>query len=307
MIEACAVCGSENNNLLFENNIYSLIKCTDCGLIWKHVDGAGEELSKKVNSIIFSDVERRLNVKANKKMARDRIKLLTGFIKKGELLEIGCATGEFMEEAVASGIQASGVDMSVNYVEHARKKGLNVFCGKIEDIGKENKQYDVVVMFHLVEHILKPFDFLNEVNKTVKKNGLLFIITPNVNSFTNKLLGYKHSVYHHPDHYMFYSDKTIENILNKSGFKVVHKMTKEYPHHVFSSLKGFLGSMMRKQDNKASEISPENKHPQTGLKKSLAILPGLLGFLFSPILLPYSFLVAKAMKGHELIVIAKKI
>lgn len=307
MQELCLGCGSIKNNLLFKSESYTLMQCAECCLVWKQVEGAGAELSKKVNEELFSNVDKRVNVKANKKMAAERMKFLSRFIKKGNLLEIGCATGEFLEEASSKGLKASGVDMSKTYVEYAQKKGLDVFCGRIEDTPKD-KGYDVVAMFHLIEHILHPLQFLNEVSKIIKKDGLLYIITPNIKSSTNKLFGYKHSVYQHPDHYLFYSEKTLRDILSKCGFEVIQASTKEYHHHVFTSIKGYLGSMVKKNKTQGLQKNMvEKESSRSNVKKQLASLPNLLGHLFYPLLLPYSYLVSKRMKGHELIILAKKL
>lgn len=305
MQEVCPACGNGNNKMLVKKPGYSLLQCMDCSLIWKNIPNAGEEFSKTVNNEMFSDAGKRAGVKANHAMAQDRIDILMEFTKQGDIMEIGCATGEFLEKARTQGFNTFGIDLSENYVEYAKKKGLNVFCGRIEDIEKDSKQYDIIAMFHLIEHIARPEEFLKSINRLLKKDGLIYIVTPNANSSTNKLFGYKHSVYEHPDHYIFYSDKTLGDILNRSGFKVLQKRSREYHHHLFSSLKGLLGSINKKENVISKNSSVRGS--QRNIKKRLTFLPELLGYIFYPALKPYSWSVSKKLKGHELIAIAQKL
>jgi len=291
----CVSCEGEKTDLVYQNELFSLLKCKNCSLVWKLVPNSGIELSEKINKQLFSDVDKRSGIRLNKKMAVNRLRILKSFAKTGKLLEVGAATGEFLEIAKRSGFDVLGIDLSENYIEYSRKKGLKVFHGKIEDLPNDNNSFDIIVMFHLIEHIVNPLSFLQEIKKRLKPDGLIYTITPNINSTTNGLFGYSHSDYHHPDHYFFYSTNTLGNIMKKAGFEVVYSGSKEYHHHLFTSLKAYIArrASISKSNQPHLEASIKPKTNKFNIKYLLSRMPYLLAYLFSPILIFYSYAVAK--------------
>ncbi len=93
-------------------------------------------------------------------------------------------------------------------------------CGKIEDTKYGDEKFDVVTMTDLIEHILSPKSFLKEVNRVLKKNGVLLLTTPNFDSFTRRLLGKDWFQYKY-EHIIYYNKKSIFYLLEKEGFKVL--------------------------------------------------------------------------------------
>lgn len=96
----------------------------------------------------------------------------------GPILDIGCATGNFI--SVAPSI-IEGIDVDDDCLRAAKKRGLNV--RKI-DLNKEmhileSDKYEGIYAKHVIEHLQEPLNFLREIKRILKPGGKAIILTPN--------------------------------------------------------------------------------------------------------------------------------
>jgi SAM-dependent methyltransferase len=95
-----------------------------------------------------------------------------------QVLDVGCGYGEKMKLLNSLGINIEGVEVNEEIVSRVRAAGLA--CLSIDDFQALEKQYDVVLMSHIIEHF-SPKDllvFLDEYLARLKTNGVLIILTP---------------------------------------------------------------------------------------------------------------------------------
>jgi 2-polyprenyl-3-methyl-5-hydroxy-6-metoxy-1,4-benzoquinol methylase len=320
MNHLCPVCKNSDQSIIYQCTEFVLLECSQCKLVMKSY---GEELRREdvqyLQDSVYADLRRTDISKVIKAMAFDRLKLLKSFQSKGYLLEIGCATGEFLEVARENGFQVLGVEASERYASYASHKGLDVRRGRLEDVAPKEYSFNVVAMFHLFEHIETPNEFLQIVKKTMVDEGLLMILVPNLESVTNRIFGFQHPGFHQNDHLFFYNKSTLSKILTNNGFEILSITSKEYPHHPFTSFQGYLmQSLKRKMKQKQSistkqvggsprsiEQSNDNRAKEI-LNKLFRNTPYFLGTLFYPLLRVYGIIVEHYIKGHDLIVFARK-
>jgi len=103
--------------------------------------------------------------------------------KKGRLLDAGCGPGFVVKNISAfEGWEVYGCEISPAAVNYAKEKlGLeNVVSGNISDAGFEEESFDIITMWDVIEHIPDPGPFLSGLNRLLKKNGILFVHTPNI-------------------------------------------------------------------------------------------------------------------------------
>ena len=122
---------------------------------------------------------------------RERLKVYVPILKEagitGEVLDIGCGRGEWLELMHAEGIEARGVDNNRIVVEQCRSAGLKVVeeDALVHLRSLPDESLDAVTTFHLVEHL--PFEtlvrLLNEIVRTLKPEGILIVETPNPENF----------------------------------------------------------------------------------------------------------------------------
>ena len=314
----CPNCKNNRLFLLYNCDEYILLQCKDCKLIMKYIHNINRKEIQELQDNEYDDIDDRTMLKKiYYKMAKERLKYLNKFKQNGKVLEIGCATGEFLFSAKDAGFDVCGIEASKKYSSYAIKKGLNVKYGRLEDIELQKSTFDIIAMFHLIEHIENPNEFIKKVYEYLKPKGLLYIITPNVESLTNKIFRYKHPNFQQSDHLFFFSSKTINNIFLNNGFKIISISSKEYIHNPFTSLFGFLLGIIKKYKQYKILDSYENYTTNSNwnkklnkgklfTKKIIKQLPYFMGYLFYPILKLYGKIIERFNRGNELIVIAQK-
>lgn len=97
-----------------------------------------------------------------------------------KLLDIGCSTGLFLDEARRAGFEAYGAELSPEAAAFARTHfGLEVHPGDWHDAGYADGSFDVVTLFDTVEHLSDPLGELAAIRRLLKPGGLLLQSAPN--------------------------------------------------------------------------------------------------------------------------------
>ncbi|MCO6499342.1 MAG: class I SAM-dependent methyltransferase [Vicingus serpentipes] len=300
----CPYC-AEGTKEMWREETFTIHKCSSCTLVFKHIPELNREKVEELQADLYTDEVTRSKVKKLYTMIKDRVDILKKHKSSGRILEIGCATGAFLNEAKAQGFDVVGLDASSNYAQFTNDLGLDVRHGRLEDVAFQKEEFDVIACSHLLEHIEDPLSFLEQLKAYLKPEGVLFLVVPNEASITNKVLGYKHSTYQQPDHLYFFSKKTLINYLHKAGFEAIEILSKEYTHHIFNTIKGYF--RYNNANEKASAVSDKKAVTNTGAKRKIKTqLPHIMGTALYPLTRSYGLLLEKGLKGHELIAIAKK-
>jgi len=231
MKEQCPLCQSEKISFLLEDykkNEYW--KCDECKLIFQN-----PITEYKYNENYWtSAVDPDGNEKDQTKMREFKIKNWYGEIsniikkqKPGKIFDVGCGLG-FLLSDIPNSWEKYGSDASKFAISFIKKNHNEI---RIKELNLENpppynlRNFDVVVCYHVIEHIEKPNLFFKHLSMMVKKNGILIVGTPNVGSFIAKrfkgnfrLLGV--------GHLSLFNNNNLENLFEQNNFKVIKK---EYP------------------------------------------------------------------------------
>lgn len=158
-----------------------------------------------------------------------RIKYLEEFgIKKDwKMLDYASGYGFFIELMRDRGYVFDGVEISKERLsvckerlgEHFKNiKSINLLS---EDVPEDIKnKYDLITMFHLLEHISKPYEFLRKVSQLLKKGGLLVIEVPNVANLMMEASKEFNDFFYIRDHVAYYTPELLSKTVEKVGFKV---------------------------------------------------------------------------------------
>jgi SAM-dependent methyltransferase len=141
--------------------------------------------------------------------------------KRGKLLDCGCATGLFLTEAKKAGFSSYGFDVSAYAVRIAKKHGLRVKQATLSKVTYPKQSFDVITLLDVIEHLRDPKTDLKHLGQFLKPGGLLMINTGDAGSVLAQLEGKNWHFFVPPQHLFFFSRKTLTQLLEQAGFKVV--------------------------------------------------------------------------------------
>jgi SAM-dependent methyltransferase len=131
----------------------------------------------------------------------------------GSFLEIGCSTGEMLQEAVTRGWKkVTGIDIDVDSCKIALNKGLNVFHGSFESVDMLDEKFDLIFSDNVIEHLFDPIFALKRCFLMQNKGACLILRLPETfkTGPNLKLI----------DHTYHYTKKSITLLLSAGGYKV---------------------------------------------------------------------------------------
>ena len=236
----CNLCGASDSHTILRTARLDgpLLRCGRCGFAYvdsEHprflvLDGQDQDARGqtfgRINQVAQAELHLDPAVEALEQSVRRRTHLhrleeIKRFRQKGSLLEIGCGRGEFLELARLEGYSVHGVEPHPQHAAHARGVlGLDVFPGTLSEAFLKDESFDLVVLFHVIEHLRDPSREINRVWQVLKQKGLVVIETPNINTIWFTLLGkrWRQLI---PEHYFLFSESTIRRLLESYRFRML--------------------------------------------------------------------------------------
>ena len=139
-----------------------------------------------------------------------------------KICEIGCGNGNNLTKFLGSGYAVFGVEPDPAAREIARKITPNIFAGTAEELPKTiaDRQYDIVLMSHVLEHCLDINSVISNVKGILKDGGVYIVEIPNCNSLGFRTYKGEWPWSDIPRHLNFFTRSSLDKILKKHGFKV---------------------------------------------------------------------------------------
>jgi SAM-dependent methyltransferase len=139
----------------------------------------------------------------------------------GRVLDVGCGNAAWLLQMQALGWQAEGVEVSAQACAAARQAGLTVYEGSLADAAFPDAQYDMVRIWHALEHIPEPAGFLHEVARILKPGGQLLIGVPNAGGWLARLWGTYWFDLDAPRHLWHLAAPELRRLAEQAGLRVV--------------------------------------------------------------------------------------
>ena len=140
---------------------------------------------------------------------------------RGELLDIGCGTGNFLAAARTAGYTVTGTELDRNAAQFAKKQlGLPRVLGlTISEFAEKypDEKFDVVTFFEVLEHQAVPLDFLRGVKACLRSRGYIALSVPNRERWLTgpDVLDYP------PNHFLRWNAAALRNVLGANGFEIL--------------------------------------------------------------------------------------
>lgn len=158
--------------------------------------------------------------------ARRRAAWVAGHVPAGTLLEIGCAGGEFLDAAARRGFEVRGIEASPSLSARARARyHRDVDQGLAEQRLDGERHYDVICMWHVLEHVRSPAALLATAATALTPGGRLFVEVPNIASAGAQAMRAAWPQLEFDDHAVHFSAAALEAALRRSGFMALELST----------------------------------------------------------------------------------
>ncbi len=206
---------------------FKIDQCQHCGFLFTNPRPAENHLSDyyiSENYISHSGIKKGLINKiylfARSYRLVWKFNLIARLKTGRSILDIGCGTGELLNYFKLHQWETAGIEPN----DRARAFALSSYGLDVKDkfaIAQFNTaSFDVVTLWHVLEHVKDLDTRLQQINRILKDDGYLIIAVPNVNSFDAKSYGAFWAAYDVPRHLYHFTRKTMNWLLNQNGFTV---------------------------------------------------------------------------------------
>ena len=240
----CPLCNSDKYTQEFSKYGIPLVKCENCELRFHtKIPSDPGDLYQDPNYVVHTkeDNEEHFNYR-KERFGRERIRLLERFcgkLAKKKILDIGCGNGDFLSVAKEAGANCFGTEFSEKLKKITIERvGIPVYSESLEKFPE--KDFDIITIFDVIEHIEKPIPFMAAVYNLLKNGGYILVYTPNFDSFSIKVMKECSSVVDVKGHIVLFSYKPIEYLGKISNLKIVHTETRGLDIHSILSYQDFI-------------------------------------------------------------------
>ena len=212
---------------------FRLVRCDHCGLVYLNP----RPTPGTIGAYYPDDYESYISKRSESISRLARLSLRYGLWKRcrlvrrhqrsGHLLDVGCATGQFLAEMRRyPGWEVSGVEPNGHAAEFARQVfGLTVYQKDLVSAAFPSGGFDAITLWDVFEHLHEPRAILAEVRRILKQDGILVLRVPSLDSWDARVFGPYWAGLDSPRHLMVFSKNTLAQMLSQAGFRVLERRT----------------------------------------------------------------------------------
>ncbi|MEW6614441.1 MAG: class I SAM-dependent methyltransferase [Thermodesulfobacteriota bacterium] len=180
-MHTCYLCQGKNfkkrTGRVRDNPNLEIIKCTYCGLVFLSSFSHIKEEFYESSGMHEGDIDIETLIREAKWDDERRFDFFKPLIENKSILDFGCGTGGFLLRARDIAKKVEGVEPERRLQSHFLKNNLNVS----PDLNNISNFFDVITLFHVLEHIPDPRSILTRLAEKLKDKGQIIIETPNAN------------------------------------------------------------------------------------------------------------------------------
>jgi len=166
-----------------------------------------------------------------------KLKLINSFnISEKHLLDIGCGTGDFLFTAQNNGWIVSGIEPNQNARDISNRKTNNAVYDINELLKFEHQSFDVITLWHVLEHLPKLKEHLSIFKSLLKPNGRLVIAVPNYKSYDAKYYKEYWAAFDVPRHLWHFSQESISKLVANDNMEVEETLPMKFDAYYVSLL-----------------------------------------------------------------------
>jgi SAM-dependent methyltransferase len=288
-LRRCRACRATLEPFLRIDSEFSLARCESCGLVATFPPVPPSEIGRYYPAQYYGAANRRFNPVMERLIPffrNRRAQTIERFLPKGRIVDVGCGRGILPELMRQRGWEAHGVEFSETAARHAREVlGLPVFVGDFVQSPYADSSFDVVVLWHVLEHLSDPVAALRKSRQILKPGGLLVIAVPNFDSLQARMSGRHWFHLDVPRHYYHFGLRVLRRLLESNGFAIVNVSHMSLEQNLF----GWIQSLLDRfglPHNSLYDILKNRSARSLPYPFRDAPVPSILNFLLLPVVFP---------------------
>ena len=245
------ICGDDEPDLHYQITRFQVLRCRSCTQIYLYPLLSPEEIRAMFAQLYTSGEGSVPELKSyyaycyDDEPSNPLVQLYESWLDEiekhhapGRILDVGCGTGLFLAAAQRRGWQPFGIDDSEEATQYARDHfGLDVWVGDFKDFHAEDRRFDVITGWDILEHARKPIEVLEAMRSCLAPSGSVALSTPNQRNILDLVAGSLYRLtggratgylekFYIEQHFLYYTPQTLTAALERAGFEVV-KMARE--------------------------------------------------------------------------------
>lgn len=215
-MKKCSACDKELR-FLGRNSGFDIFRCASCGLgVTVGIFPKAQYSAYHRDPVYIKEEEQFRNI------FKKRAGIISKFKKSEKALEVGSSAGVFLSLLKERGWEVEGIEPSVTAADVAQKKGIPTLNTTFEKAELKDETFDSVIFNHVLEHMEDPIGILKEVNRVLKKDGIVLIDAPNFASLSARVSGASWRYILPKEHRWHFTPTALSLLLEKAGFRVIY-------------------------------------------------------------------------------------
>jgi 2-polyprenyl-3-methyl-5-hydroxy-6-metoxy-1,4-benzoquinol methylase len=225
---ACPICSSKAAHWAVEHRGLRVARCEECGhgYVWPIPSAEFLEAIYRdptyyqgsAESIGFHDYK-SLEPARNRMFVRHLVKI-EAEVGKGRILDIGCATGDFLKVARSRGWQVLGADPSAARAK-VEAAGIELVGTKVQDVDVDEGSLDAITFWDVLEHVTDPLADLSHAQRLLRPGGVLALTVPDAANLLARVSGRRWFGYKTAgEHLQFFTRRSLGMALHTAAIAV---------------------------------------------------------------------------------------
>jgi len=220
---SCIFCGDRGTRPYHVENGYEAVACDGCGLVFVTPRPSEQEMKR-----LYEGQETKVdlglqirNVERAVYEARRALDLIGRHKPSGRILEIGCAAGYFLREALGRGYDPTGIDITGPFVRYATEVlGVDAREGTLASVELQPGSFDVVYHRNVLSHLAYPLDAFRQMHALLRPGGVMVYQTGNVAELPGERWAGTNEL-DLPDHLYHFGESQLRLLAERTGFETL--------------------------------------------------------------------------------------
>ena len=243
----CCICGSRDSDPVgsgpdFEYRTspdsFLAVRCRRCDVVYLDRRPVASEFARIYpdHYHAFAFTEDRFGMVYSVRRRLEARRLLRSFRAlppTARVIDVGCGDGfhlDLLQEFGPSGWELEGVDLDDRAIAAARRRGLLVHRGRVEELDLPAASFDAAILIQTIEHLADPLLVLRAVREILRPGGIVLLVTDNTASLDFALAKRRHwGGYHFPRHWYLFNPASLRRLATAADLEVAQLGTMMSP------------------------------------------------------------------------------